>query len=209
MGSEDHEEKALIAQYLAGLKESLDFFSPQRKLERELWVGRELLHYLALSEFENELLPSDDDPPDLFFKGAKFELKEIVNEGRQRGREYKEALIAAAQVTTYAELLEEYTPMAMSACEAVSLTCEKAKVWSKKYAPAVTRSLDLLFYLNWQDYSITGSSIEYGEEFELGSLSPWRSVSVVSNDCAFVLFVNTDAPEFLQQAVGVLHRKQT
>ena len=207
MSEDKWNDETFVNERIASLKEAIGFFSPQRKQERELWVGHELLSYLGLTAECQELKLSADEPPDLLFKEAKFELKEIMDEGWPRGREYKEALKIAEKAKNTKELLEESTPKKMKVSDAVLLVNQKASSWSKKYAPDVTRNLDLLFYLNLQDYSIIGNELSYEELEDYETLSLWRSVTVVSNDCAFVLFTNNDAPEFLKVSVGSLYRK--
>lgn len=207
MEQSDEEQQDLINSHVEGLKETLEFFSPEKKVERELWIGRKFLSYLGFGDVLDEIQPSDDEPPDLIFREAKFELKEIMDEGRLRGKEYKEALATAKQATSYSDLLEEYSPQSLAICDAAEIACQQAHFWSQKYASAVARNLDLLFYLNWQDYSIDGNSLECLEALNQEHFHMWRSVSVVSNDCAFVLSGHEESPGFIFGAIGNVYGK--
>lgn len=204
MQEKEWSEKEHLRQHIKDLTKTISFFSPQRKQERELWVGKRFISFLGLNSKKQSLKLSEGEPPDLVFEGAQFELKEIMEDGRRRGDEYKSALKAAEKANCLDDLLEEYRPRSMTLCEAVLLVGQKAEGLQNKYSPAVTRSLDLLFYLNWQDYSIEEGDFNCGELNP--TLSLWRSVSVVSNDCAFGLFAHKDAPEFLKATVLQLYR---
>lgn len=95
----DWKEKCVRA-----LKESLTFFSNKEKLNREKWVVRKLLRALRINFEETELMEAEE-PVDVSFRDAGFQVKEIMDEGRRRTDEFKAALKRAE---TAAEYIENY-----------------------------------------------------------------------------------------------------
>ena len=69
------------------LVESVRFFGAQRKPEREVWVADHFLENLNIAYSTEEVVSSDDDPPDVIFRDARFEIKEIMDPGRRRHAE--------------------------------------------------------------------------------------------------------------------------
>lgn len=74
------------------LKESIAYFSAKNKAERERWVCLELVQNLGIAYDETEIVSPENDPPDVIFRDARFEVKEILDQGRKRHAEYKAAL---------------------------------------------------------------------------------------------------------------------
>jgi hypothetical protein len=95
--------------------ESVQFFRSSNKPERERWVVREFLTNLGLAFDDAEVQSPNHDPPDVKFRDANFEIKEILSEGRRRHQEYKEGLQQALEATSPADLVE-CTRREMSQC---------------------------------------------------------------------------------------------
>ena len=70
------------------LEESVDFFSSQDKFIREKVVVYDFLTNLSIEYEEDELLRGGD-PPDVVFRDAQLEVKEIMGKGRKRHAEFK------------------------------------------------------------------------------------------------------------------------
>ena len=90
--------------------ESVEFFRASNKPERERWVVREFLTNLGLVFTDAEVRSPDQDPPDVTFREANFEIKEILSKGRRRHQEYKEGLQKALDAESPSDLVEMYTP---------------------------------------------------------------------------------------------------
>lgn len=195
---------ALNAQ-IEALRASVKFFSPEMKQERELWVAREFLEYIGISFAPSNLGPSEDEPPDVLYFGARFEIKEILDPKRRRGADYKAALKKAEAAKHPKEMLELYSPRSVTVDEVVAMVVEASSRWKAKYAPAVIRQLDLLFYFNLQETGVFGNQ---APRVGVGACSEWRSISVLGNDCAFVVCANEDAPKFIKSAYGTVFRKR-
>jgi len=184
------------------LKESVDFFRQDRKPDREKIVVSDFLKNLGVKFEESELQPIHNDPPDIRFGPANFEIKEIMDGGRRRHEEYKKALRNA---------LEGQAPI--KHCEPLDITLEEIYIkilidssrLLKKYAPVVCPSLDLLFYVNLLDvYGLIENP--YPDISELRS-QQWRSVSFVMGFRACIFFAREDAPTFLQKAMGKVNHR--
>ena len=181
------------------------FFSNKMKKDREKWVVREFLDYLKIEVKKNEVASFDDEPPDVVFRDARFEIKEILEENRRRTDEYKKALRIAETATNITDLFEEWSPTELKMRDALKIVATKASAEQKRYAPAVCQSLDLLFYLNPRDASIVGNNIASNILHGIEQLK-WRSISFVTNDCAVVMAANDKAPSFIMAKTGKVLR---
>src|SRR5689334_22603145 len=99
---------------LEDLRASVDYFAVSNKEERERQTVRELLLNLGTRFRLREIVsvPRAEEPPDVRFRTASFEVKEILDEERERHREYKELLATAERATTIEEVfaLSRFTP---------------------------------------------------------------------------------------------------
>ncbi|HVX56739.1 MAG TPA: DUF1780 domain-containing protein, partial [Candidatus Saccharimonadales bacterium] len=81
------------------LEASVQYFRSLHKPQREMWVVSQFAGNLGISTAGGDLRPAPNDPPDVLFKDANFEVKEIMDSGRRRHAEYKEALAKARLAT--------------------------------------------------------------------------------------------------------------
>ena len=100
------------------IKKMLQFLSNPRKLDREIWVCTQFLQVLGLKFKDSDLQPSAQEPPDVLFRDARFEVKEVLEEGRTRTDEYREELCSLTETIdkiamgkTTAEDLESMLPL--------------------------------------------------------------------------------------------------
>lgn len=92
------------------LRDSIDYFRTANTQQRNRWTCAELLANLGEPFDEHEILDPPSDPPDIVFRDAQFEVKEILDQGRRRHDEYKAKLKQAEAATDPSELLTHYTP---------------------------------------------------------------------------------------------------
>jgi len=190
------------------LKESVAFFAPERKIERETWIVDAFLRNLGFTFSPSELMPEADEPPDIRFQGAQFELKELLDPQRRRHKEYRDALTKANAATDPAELLEPFTPRDATADEIYARILDTVSGLLRKYPPATCRDLDLLIYVNYED--VMGLIEEPFPDVTALRDQPWRSVSFVLGQRACVLVARPDAPAFLTEAKGrIVHHTIT
>jgi len=182
------------------LRESVEFWSPQRKSERETYIVKTFLEHLEISHSDAELQHVKDDPPDFLFRGARFEVKEMMDEGRRRHDEYRAKLARAEAAKCLRELREGYTPKDLTYQQIGEHTKAIVASLASKYGPTTIRNLDLLVYENLSEieHDVTSPIPDSAEFRESG----WRSVSVVNGGAACVFFARSDSPTFLQEKVG-------
>jgi len=190
------------------LEESVAFFSPERKMERENWVVDAFLKNLGVEFSPSELVSEPDEPPDVRFRDAQFELKELMDPGRRRHQEYRDALAKAQSATDPSELLEPFTPRDATPSEIYAAVFEAASALLRKYPPATCANLDLLFYINYED--VMGlTEVPFPDVAALRA-QPWRSVSFIIGHRACVLVAQPHAPSFVRAAQGkIVHRSIT
>jgi hypothetical protein len=68
------------------------FLSNARKWERERWVCERLLQGLNIAYREDEFTPAGQEPPDVLFREASFEVFFVLDEGRRLNDEWREEL---------------------------------------------------------------------------------------------------------------------
>ena len=179
------------------LKESIAFFSNPEKLNREKWVVRRLLHALKVA-FREEEMTGAEEPVDVSFRDARFQVKEMLDEGRRRTDEFKNKLEKVRSAKEYKDLLEHYTPIDISFTEVVGRCYGYAKTLlsQSKYGRRECKSIDLLIYFNWLDPHIIPPTEVSNEEIG------FRSLSIVSNSYCAVAYASIDAPKLLRDNVG-------
>jgi len=179
-----------------GLKESIEYFSAKNKAERERWVCLELVQNLGIAYDETEIVSPENDPPDVIFRDARFEIKEILDQGRKRHAEYKATLQKALTITDPQDLLDQYTPIQIG--ERVQAKLRDLK---HHYPRAVCEGTDLLFYVNLQEHHLKIGLMPAASDF--GSFG-WRSISAVLGWGALVFFAASNAPAFLYAKAGTV-----
>jgi hypothetical protein len=145
------DDDAFLNERRRALRESVDYFSNESKPERERWVCKLLLNSLRIPFQEAEVVSSLSEPPDVVFRDAQFEIKEIQAPGRKRHLEYKQALAHALVASTASELIEEFTPVHITPGSIAELVLAKLHELAVKYPPAIRQCTDLLIYVNLQD----------------------------------------------------------
>lgn len=187
--------------------ESVELFRAENKPKRERWVVREFLTNLGVRFTDDELVAVAQEPPDIQFCDAKFEIKEILDEGRRRHQEYKEGLEKALRATSPGDLVEMFTPEDVTVGEVFALILREATALAaEKYPPLVRKTLDLLFYVNLQDvFGLVETP--FPDSTAMSSLG-WRSVSFLMGYRGSALVAANDAPDFIKAAVGrIVHRQ--
>ena len=200
-----------LREAISDLEASVRFWSPGKENQkiRERYVTEHFLRAIGIEFEPSDLLQPEDDPPDVAFRGAAFELKEVQDRGRSRHTEYKRQLDKALHAERLGDLLETFQSESIpigAVCQ--RLMQETQALTARKYASvALRRRLDLLFYVN---FSVDRAwSIEDGVWPDIGPLKSeeWRSVSFFHDSGACgVLVARDDAPAFLRAKVGRIIR---
>ena len=199
------EEIEFIKDRIEAIKESIHYFSNEMKPERERWVVNKLLDYLKLDRKQDEVKSSNDEPIDVNFRDGSFQIKEILDQDRKRTAEYKQALGIAENAKKGEDLFEQYSPIELKIEDVLIIVVDQVNKWSNKYPPSVRKNIDLLFYMNLQDVYIQYQRHTLPKD-NINDLEQagWRSISVVENSCAFVVFANESAPDFIKKVAGII-----
>lgn len=189
----------------SALRESVKYFSGKNKAARERWVCHEFILNLGFVADEAEVKTSNDDPPDVVFRNCRFEIKEILDQGRHRHAEYKASLQRALVATEPQELLTSFTPKDITPQQIGDLIVKELEARLQHYAPTIRQHLDILFYVNLKEHFLKAGPMPPAIEF---APYGWRSVSAIMDGGALVMFAAPDAPACVASSVGKLVQRK-
>ena len=186
----------ILAAAIRARTEALEAQRSRFRADRELWVARNFLSNLEIPFEDSELIPVPDDPPDVRFREANFEVKEILDQGRRRHDEYKASLKKAKLASSPLDLLEHATPRELPITDVCSEVAARSSALAAKYSSDTRRTLDLLFYVDHLD--VFGYIRDIWPPTQPWAQFGFRSISVLMGRLSAVLYFNDDAPEFLK-----------
>ena len=181
------------------MEKAVEFFGNKGKLEREIWVVNRLLNAFDIKHDNTETYEAEE-PADVAFRDAQFQVKELFTEGRRRGDEYKEKLKIAREANEVGDLLFKESPSTISFTEIVELCSNYTKklIDTNQYGVKEKNNMDLLFYFNYVERT------EVPPEDYTFNIKGFRSVSVVGSRYCSALMVTEKAPSFLRANVGIV-----
>ncbi|EPJ94943.1 DUF1780 domain-containing protein [Pseudomonas psychrophila] len=179
------------------------FLSNARKWERERWVCQRLLQGLNIPYHNEDFIQASQEPPDVLFGNARFEVFFVLDEGRRLNDEWREELQRRRSAYSLSQLVRrEARPKRIPATKLLQRLGPTLHKKAKNYQE---RDIDL-----GQLDIIAFSSLKR-EVLDLNSHFPppteylrqgWRSLSLVGPTFARVLFAQPDAPYFLRNNLG-------
>ncbi|MBR9871910.1 MAG: hypothetical protein GYB26_12310 [Gammaproteobacteria bacterium] len=190
------EEDDWKSERVGAIQESLEFLSTnEQKFEREKWVVARLLEHVV-GDFSESLLSEAEEPADVTFHEANFQVKEILEDGRRRGDEYRKALSIAKKAEDFSDLISDYDPKFISFSDIVARSHTYAEGLVSKYGPLEREKMDLVCYFNFNHHHETPPEkpIDFPHLF--------RSFSIVSNRYRAVIYATDDAPAFMRESEG-------
>lgn len=177
--------------------------SNARKWERERWVCQRLLQGLNIAHSPDECLPVSQEPPDVRFREANFEVFFVLDEGRRLNDEWREELQRRRSAFSLSQLVRrEARPKRIRAPE---LLARLGPTLRKKAHNYRERGLNL------GELDMVAFASLKREVLNLNSHFPppteylrqgWRSLSLVGPNFARVLFAHPSAPDFLRAHLG-------
>ena len=179
------------------------FLSNARKWERERWVCQRLLQALNIGHQLEEFSAADQEPPDVVFREASFEVFFVLDEGRRLNDEWRAELERRRNAFSLSQLVRrEAKPRRIPTAE---LQARLAPTLRKKAHNYRERGLDLgeldlLAYVN-----LKRAVPDFNSHFPPPTeylRQGWRSLSLVGPTFARVLFAHPDAPDFLRSNLG-------
>lgn len=182
-----------------------DRFARAFKSWREWNVAVEFLTNLHLGADDSEVCSLERDPPDVVFRDANFEIKEILDPGRRRHDEVKAARLRLA-VKGRRPPAEMYTVEDLTPTDAgILVLAELNRLDKNRYLFGQRETIDLLFYINKLKHWFEDGPMPSPQPFEDYG---WRSVSaVVDTQQSLVFHSRLDAPAFLVENMGVVRKR--
>lgn len=194
-------KQEILDELRAEAGEAKELFSNRGQQLQERTAVAGFLRVLGIKFREADIIKHGPEPIDVWFRDARFQVTEILDEGRQRNREIGER----AQRFEIAKSLDDITePGSISSepiapGELVELVSKRSDEKARHYGQSC-HGVDLLIYVNLNRRHV----------YPLGPFPPfpesarhcWRSVSVVMEHFAAILWTAANAPSFLVQRVG-------
>jgi hypothetical protein len=177
--------------------------SNARKWERERWVCQRLLQGLNITHATEEFLPVSQEPPDVLFRDANFEVFFVLDEGRRLNDEWREELQRRRSAFSLRQLVRrEARPKRIRAPE---LLARLGPTLRKKAHNYLERGLDLSTLDMVAFASLKREALNLNSHFPPPTeylRQGWRSLSLVGPNFARVLFAHPGAPDFLRAHLG-------
>lgn len=179
------------------------FLSNARKWERERWVCQRLLQALNVSHRLEEFSAAEQEPPDVLFREASFEVFFVLDEGRRLNDEWRAELERRRSAFSLSQLVRrEAKPRRIPTAE---LQARLAPTLRKKAHNYQERGLDLGELDLLAFVSLKRASPDFNSPFPPPTeflRQGWRSLSLVGPTFARVLFAHPNAPDFLRGNLG-------
>lgn len=181
-----------------------DLFSRSFKAWREWHTAVNFLTNLHIGVDDSQVFCSPQDPPDVLYRDAAFEVKEIMDDGRLRHDEVKQA--RENKKTKLSRQTVELCPVInLLPMDATALVLGRLDKLGGQYQPDVKARTDILFYINKRDHWFDDGPMPSPESF---ACYGWRSVSaVVRSDVSLVFYAAPSAPLFLQTNQGLVRER--
>jgi hypothetical protein len=195
--------------YLSSLRrhaaETRVLFSNPMKPERERMVVRAFLRCLGIHFTDDEIVSSNDEPVDVLFRAARFQIRDIVG-NRLRGKESVEREQRYQAAETVSDVMDPYTPStAIPFDRAAKMVADALDGKARHYAPASTATLDALVYVDLPNAHLwpltSGPTPSVTEEL---NRQGWCSVSMLCLPYGAVLSATANAPKFLTSKSGLI-----
>ena len=192
-------EREIIDQWIKQKEKDIDWFGSANKQERERQTVAAYLKCLGIPFEQSELLSVATNFPDVCFRDAHFEIKEIPDFGRKRHGKLKEdlkILKKAKKLQELAGLIEPYNSINLTMAGVADKIQPVLAKLAIKYPADQRNATDLLIYFNLRSVSVSDSL--RGVLHNPISAGGWRSVSVVGNSWSFVFHASPRAPAFIR-----------
>ncbi|MNZ41714.1 hypothetical protein D3C78_592700 [compost metagenome] len=180
-----------------------DFLSNARKWERECWACQRLLQALGVPHRQEDFIEPAQQPPDVLFRDASFEVFFVLDPGRRLNDEWREELVRRRMARSLSQLIRrEQRPRRINCAE---LQARLAPTLRKKAHNYRERGFDLGELDLVAFVSLKRETPDFNTPFPPPTeylRQGWRSLSLVGPTFCRVLFAHMDAPDFLRGNLG-------
>jgi hypothetical protein len=183
------------------------FLGNKMKPERERSVCRAFLRTLGVSFKEGEIIAPANEPVDVMFREARFQIKDILESDHRRSDAWKDKQRKYETATSIDEAIETDRPIMPSPVDLNALIPEVTTALSEKANKygITCQDLDMLIYLDLRKRFLAAGSTEL--RAEPLKAQGWRSVSLLFPPYGVVLFAKPEAADFLKAAETGLHMR--
>ena len=136
------------------------FLSNARKWERERWVCQRLLQGLNIPYRSEDFTPAGQEPPDVLFRDAAFEVFFVLDEGRRLNDEWREELQRRRSAFSLAQLVRRQTRPRRIAATGLLAPCRTSRRGSGSTAICgSSRVTPAARSTKWRRWSQTAASL--------------------------------------------------
>lgn len=194
-------DRKYIDDLIRHTEETIRFLSNEMKPYRERCVCAALLRCLGITFSPSQFQSNRNDPPDVFFTSASFEVIELYDRKRKRLDEYKARLEELKRAKSMADTLVHLPqPAPISYQELAQEITRALGNKSRRYGKRLCSNLDALVYIGLPSrfLDITSRTPDFAGLINQG----WRSASFVIPPFSHVAFCGGDGPQFLSAISG-------
>lgn len=188
-----------ISELIRYKKATIKWLGQSGREGRERFVLRAFLRCLKIKFNATKIKSIKGRFPDVEFRNAEFEIKEMLDPNRKRHQEYKNALEKLKTVRKFKDLVKPYRPNYVTFDEVAHRIERKLGDLCRKYPENQRSKTNLLIYFNLQ-----GVMLDTKEPWVPVTLKRkgWQSVSVVGSSWCYIFDASNEAPMFLKNNVG-------
>ena len=177
--------------------------------ETEKYIVRELLNTFSIP-FKEEELKKGKGSSDVNFRGDSFQLKEVLDPGRERDREYSEALRKARRARTSKEFPNPSFPREKISVEDIVAECvQRERKYGCIYPRSSREKLILICYFNFVNHGeVCPAGCNSINEDLIPDEKHFRSLCIVSTNFVIVVYAEDGTPKFLKASAGKILEKR-
>jgi len=200
----DEYEVEWVENLRAQAANTVDLLGNARRKELERRTCAAFLRCAGISFETGDLQASEDEPPDVLFRSACFEVTVVYDKGRTMHQDWKVALKRRSRARKIEELFDPYHPPETKNRQAIvdSVIEASQKKVDKYIARGRARSdLELLVYVN-QNVVMDGTTPKPA----CNALTDhgWRTVSILVPPQSYVVLAGDEAPKFLVDQLDIV-----
>jgi len=187
--------------------ETRRYLTDALKPERERDVCRAFLRCVGIPFVEQEIIAPSNEPVDVSFREARFQVRELMDVARRRGDEWKEKQNRWNRARSLNDALTRWRPKPtpMSFAEILGALTSALEGKARRYGDQCT-TLDALVYVNLTATRVLDPTTPPGDTCALEAQG-WRSVSIVFPPYGIVVVSTANSPAFLRALIGKVLRE--